>query len=327
MDERRVRAAGNAERGIVLIIVLLVLSTLLAIVGEFALAMRLEATTTLNFRAALAASYLAEAGYHRAVAEILPASLAQQLDEGGLLTFRRSRLEPAKAPVRRDLALGPGRFSYRITDEEARINVNRATPDVLHRLLSELGVERADRDVIVDSILDWRDPNEEHRLNGAESDDYYLTLPVPYRSKNADFDSVDELLQVRGVTPALFYGRPESPGLAEYLTVAGSGAVNINTASDVVLRSLGLAQAEVELCTAGRPYADVAALSPQCRRINPRTRSDTFRIDAWGEVPGQGRRTLTALVQRRAGRDGVAQVTPLAWRWNAEEPSGAGGGR
>ncbi|HEV8307656.1 MAG TPA: hypothetical protein VGW35_08295 [Methylomirabilota bacterium] len=307
------------ERGLALIIVLLVLSLLLSVVGEFALAMRLEGTTTANFQASVTATYLAEAGYQRAVAEILPEAIAHHLDETRLLVFRRTRIETPVAPSRRDIALGAGRFSYRISDEEARLNLNRASPDILHRLLTELGVERQIRDVIVDSILDWRDPNEEHRLNGAESE-YYLALPVPYRSKNADFDTVDELLQVRGVTPEIFYGRPESPGLREYLTVAGTGAININTASDVVLRTMGFAQPEVDLLKAGRPYFDLSTLSAQLRRGAQRTRSDTFRIEATGQVGGQGRRTLTVLVQRRPDRAATGvQVATLGWQWKDEE--------
>jgi general secretion pathway protein K len=318
---RRLRLPGvqDSECGVALIFVLLVLSLLLAVVGEFAQAMRLEGTTTLNFRNAVTTAHLAEAAYQRAAAEILPEAVDQELDERGFLVFRRTRVGTATAPPRLDLALGPGLISYRITDEESRINLNRATPQLLHRLLTEVGVERTARDVIVDSILDWRDPNEEHRLNGAESD-YYTTLPVPYRSKNADFDSVDELLQVRGMTREILYGRPLSPGLAESLTVAGSGAINVNTVSVPVLRTLGFAQAEADLLAAGRPYRDLSTLSTQLRRGNQRTRSETFRIEAWGNLSvGQSARTLTAIVQRRAGRDGTVRVIPLSWRWSPDE--------
>ena len=314
----RAGAGVRNERGLALVIVLLVLSLLLAIAGEFALAMRLEGTTTLNFRAAVAAGYLAEGAYQRALAELAPDAIAQHLDETGLLVFRRSRNETVKAPDRRDIALGPGRFSYEITDEDARLNLNRMSPEQLHRLLTELGAERDARDVIVDSTQDWRDANEEHRLNGAESD-YYLGLPVPYRSKNADFDSVEELLQVRGVTPRIFYGTPEKPGLVEYLTVAGSGRVNLNTTSDLVLRTLGLAQAEVDLCKAGRPYFNPNDMSQRCRQVAPQVTSSSFRIEATGEVPGQGRRTLRAVVQRQSAPGGAPRVTLRSWQWTHDE--------
>ena len=44
-------------------------------------------------------------------------------------------------------------------------------------------------DVMLDSWQDWRDTNEEHRINGAESEDTYLKLSVPYRSKNGKVDT------------------------------------------------------------------------------------------------------------------------------------------
>jgi general secretion pathway protein K len=323
-----------SDAGVALILVLLILALLLTIVAEFAQAMRLEAVTATNFRSALAETWLAEAAYQRATAEILPDALDHELDLNGLLMFRRARLEIPKVPERIDLSAGPRRLSYRLTDESARINLNRASRDVLDRLLQEAGVEKSDRDVIVDSILDWKDPNDEHRLNGAESD-YYLALPVPYKSKNADFDSVDELLQVRGVTRALLYGRAEFPGLAEYLTIVGNNAINVNTASPLVLRVLGFAPAEVELLVSRRPYLDLTALPPGLRRGNLRANSDTFRIEAWAGGATPNGRVLTAVVQRQAGPGqpgqrqtgvgrpsgeevgaGQVRVTPLSWRWS-----------
>jgi general secretion pathway protein K len=319
--------ALRSERGIALIVVLLLLGLLLTIVAEFAQAMRLEAVTATNFRSGVSETWLAEAAYQRALAEILPEALDHELDLKGVLVFRRSRIGAPTAPERLDVSIGPGRLSYRITDETARINLNRLSRDGLDRLLQELDVEKADRDVIVDSVQDWRDPNEEHRLNGAESD-YYTTLSPPYRSKNADFDSVDELLQVRGVTRALLYGHGETPGLAEFVTVASTGGINVNTASPLVLRSaLGLAQAEVDLLIARRPYADLTTLPPGLRRGTQRTTSDTFRIEAWAGGPAPAGRVLTAVVERQTGT-GQVDVVPRTWRWSdvARVPAAPGAG-
>jgi general secretion pathway protein K len=332
---RRARPAGSeSDAGIALIVVLLILALLLTIVAEFAQAMRLEAVASTNFRSALSETWLAEAGYQRALAEILPDALSQELDVKGALVFRRARLGTPPVPTRTDLRVDPGRVSYRLTDESARLNLNRATRDVLDRLLQEVGVEKTDRDVIIDSIQDWRDPNEEHRLNGAESD-YYLALPVPYRSKNADFDSVDELLQVRGVTRDLLYGRGGTPGLIEYLTVFGTGAVNVNTVGPTVLRALGYAEAEIDLLSGRRPFADPAEIPGALRRANLTTRSETFRIEAWGGGATPSGRVLTAVVQRQSATAQV-QATPLAWRWSdatrsattaTESPVSPGAGR
>jgi type II secretory pathway component PulK len=293
---------------------MLLLALLVTIVAEFAQAMRLEAVTAMNFRAAVAETWLAQAGHQRAIAEILPEALAHELDATGALAFRRVRGVVPQVPGRLDVALDPGRLSYRLTDENARLNLNLVTRDILDRLLQELSLEKSARDIILDSIQDWRDNNEEHRLNGAESD-YYQTLPVPYRSKNANFDTVDELLQVRGVTREILYGRPDAPGLIEHLTVWGTGAVNVNTASATVLRTLGFAPAEIDLLTARRPYGDLGEMPPGLRRGRLRTRSDTFRIEAWAGGPTPAGRVLTAVVERRA-EAGQIEVVPLAWRWS-----------
>jgi len=44
----------------------------------------------------------------------------------------------------------------------------------------------AESDIIVDSILDWMEPGDLHRLNGAKTDDYYKTSPaVPLQEWSA----------------------------------------------------------------------------------------------------------------------------------------------
>ena len=314
MRGRAGRARLRSEEGMALLMVLLGLSLILLVVSEFAQAMRLEAATTSNFRRAIAAMHLAEAGYYRAVAEILAESRAEELDARGNLVFRRTdQTTRVEAPPRLDVALGAERFSYRITDESARIQLNRASPDLLGRLLDAMGVERATRDVIVDSILDWRSTGENHRLNGAKSD-YYLALPVPHRSKNADFDTVEELGQVRGVTREILYGHGTAARLVDVVTVAGTGAINVNTVEPVVLRVLGFAEAEIDLLLAKRPYADLAGLPGPVRRGSQRTRSDVFRIEAWGGGT-EPTRTLVAVVRRSTDPTGAAGVTPLSWQW------------
>ena len=233
------------ERGFALLAVLLVLA-LLGIVGaEFAYSMHLEASAVRAWKDSMGAAHLAEAGVEQAIREIAAGSANVSLAVDGLLTFYTSdRLALPRLPRTR-VRLGAGEFSYRITDEEARVNVNSAPPDRLDRLLQCLGVDKIARDQIVDSILDWIDPNDEHRLNGAESDDYYLKLPIPYRAHNARLDSVTELLQIKGVTGAFFNGVDGKPGLADALTVKSQGAVNVNTAGPLVFCAMNVSEAEI----------------------------------------------------------------------------------
>jgi general secretion pathway protein K len=57
--------------------------------------------------------------------------------------------------------------------------------------------------VLAERVLDWRDPSELHRLNGAKDADY-RAAGFSYGPRNGPFQTVDELKLVMGVTPALF---------------------------------------------------------------------------------------------------------------------------
>jgi general secretion pathway protein K len=303
------RPAGRP--GFALVAVLLVLALLGVVGAEFSYSMRLEASAVRAYKDTILATHLAEAAIEQAIREIVADAPFVAPAQDGLLTFyTRERTAIDRLP-RAEVPLGPGHFTYRISDEEARLNLNTSPPERIDRLLQGLGLDKSARDSLVDSLQDWRDPNEEHRLNGAESDDYYLKLPVPYRARNANLESVTELLQIRGVTPALFHGAKTNPGLAEYVTVKSQGPVNLNTASAPVLRAMGLADAEiVEVLQARReaPYATVGRFAGRGLVVTTRT----FRIDAEGLVEGQVRARLTAIVQKRA-EQATGAVAVLEW--------------
>jgi general secretion pathway protein K len=302
----------TSQRGFALIAVLLVLALLGVVGAEFGFAMRLEATAVRAWKEDIAAAHLAEAAVEQAIREIVvDAAFVVVADDGELTFYNRERGALPRLP-RAKVALGGGEFSYRLSDEEARINLNTAAPDRLGRLLQGLGIDKSARDTVIDSLQDWRDPNEEHRLNGAESDDYYLKQPVPYRARNGNLDSVNELLQIRGVTPAMVRGDDGSPGLADLVTVKTPGQVNVNTAGPLVLRALGLSDAEIiEIGQTRRdgPYASVPG------RLGGRglvVTSRTFRVEAEGLVDGRVRARLTAIVQKRTeGSEGAIAI--LEW--------------
>jgi len=96
---------------------------------------------------------------------------------------------------------------YGVVDESGKLNINALiaadpTGQVLHDALMMLPNMTED---VADAIVDWVDPDDTPRANGAESS-VYLTLPNPYRAKNGPIHTLDELLLVRGVTPQLLYG-------------------------------------------------------------------------------------------------------------------------
>jgi type II secretory pathway component PulK len=306
------RARGaRGEHGFALVAVLLVLAVLGIVGAEFAFSMRLEASAVRAYKDAMLGSHLAEAAVEQAKREIVADYRFVGFKDDLVTFYAADGTEIPRLP-RQKVPLGSGTFSYTITDEQSRLNVNTATPDRLDRLLLCREIDKSVRDVIVDSVQDWRDANEEHRLNGAESEDTYLKLEVPYRSHNRNLDSVRELLQVKGVTPALLYGTPDKPGLAADLTVkTAQGRPNINTVGWNVFCALGGAQAEfgtIEQLRRDHPFTT----PPSQIAASFDVTSTTFRIEAEGAVDGRAGARVTAVVQKRTGTAGMA-VAVLEW--------------
>ena len=291
------------ERGFALIAVLLVMALVGVIGAEFAYSMRLEALAVRGYKEATIATHLAEAAVEQAIREIANDFTYVGLDDQGVLTFYRPDQTPLPRLPREKVPLGAGQFTYRLNDEEARINVNAAPPDRLDRLLQALGLKKAERDTIVSSIQDWRDANDDHRLNGAESDDTYLKLPVPYRARNGNLESTSELLQIKGVTPAIFTGADGRPGLSDLVSVGTPGPVNLNTAPPLVLRALGLADAEISEIEQARRSTPYTVVPGRFAGRGFAVTTRTFRIEAEGLVDGRVRARLTAVVQRRLEGD------------------------
>lgn len=113
-----------------------------------------------------------------------------------------------------------------LIDEERKININTASKDVLQSLP---GIDES----IAASIIDWRDADDGMLPHGAERP-YYENLPEPYLCKNALFETLNELLLVKGITPDML------DGVKSYLTVHGNGKININTCSREILEALGI---------------------------------------------------------------------------------------
>jgi len=94
---------------------------------------------------------------------------------------------------------------YGVTDESSKLNINVATRPQLKSLISRFVTEDMNVDELVDALIDWRDEDNTPLEFGAE-DKFYAELDPPYKVKNAPFDTVEELLLVRGFAGGLLYG-------------------------------------------------------------------------------------------------------------------------
>ncbi len=210
----------------------------------------------------------------------------------------------------------------RAGDEAGKVNLNQATDAVLRNLLGAIGLAGAERDAVADAILDWRDADDHHRLSGAEKE-YYLALPEPYEPRNGNFESVEELLLVKGVTPELFYGRTIAlpggetramPGLRDLVTVyTDTAQINVNSAPrEVLLAVPGMTEAAAEAILAfrkTRPFKSTAELKGILGTLGGDslgfTPSNLYALTASGRAAEGGvRHTVRAIVQVGGGPPG-----------------------
>jgi len=241
---------GGQAHGVALIMVLWVMAILSVAVLEFSFAMRTEVNITKNYKDELQLYAAVQGGVQRAIAELIfkHDPRVQQLRK----TLRTEEIPQDKKEWVADgrpysLPFDQGICEIKMMSEAGKVNINLVSESMLRKIITLLGLEGETKDIVVDSILDWRDPDDFYRVNGAEND-YYQSLKEPYRCKNGNFDSIEELLLVRGITPALFYGRKGArkeeekgkmgqTGLKEIFSIYSPGIqMDINSATPIVLK-------------------------------------------------------------------------------------------
>lgn len=268
VQPRPMTTATPARRGSVLIVAMIIIFAIAGMV----LAMGQSARTELQISANEVAA-LGSAAVERGAEQYVLSILAQ--DKDNLSSYSEDQLAR--------VALGTGYFwivrpdygdegmpLYGLVDESSKINVNTADLNTLRRVPNMT-------DAIAGSIIGWRDADDNATAGGAESADYQAGAE-PYRGKNAQFETVEELLLVRDVTRELLYGRPNDADLVtrngwfNYFTVWSkstnttnngsgnastiAGRINVNTAPREVLMTLpNLTEAEVDLMIAERTSA------------------------------------------------------------------------
>ena len=186
---------------------------------------------------------------------------ASDLEEEDVATFKQTgKVSDAVAEESRQGGLFDdknfldfdGDFSAEITDEESKINVNNlanrdttqsiqlnATALQLYgRMSGEENDEwfrehNLDRWELIANLADWVDQdNLRAAAQGGYEDNLYNRLQSPYLTKNAPFDTKEEIRLVEGWQDDV-YDR-----FKDDLTIWGTGKININTASDEQIKGL-----------------------------------------------------------------------------------------
>jgi uncharacterized membrane protein YgcG len=217
---RRIPAHGSSNprrRGSVLLLVLVIVSVLTLAAYNYTQTMTTELEATTMYGADVQAREAADSGI-----EYIATMLGNRADPSQENLQHNPALFMGRTVVQSNRPRGTARFTviapvensthgsairYGLMDESAKLNLNLLLTmglddDEIHTMLLNIPgmtVETAD------AILDWIDADDTKRQYGAESETYAGMNP-PYKAKNGPLESLDELLMVQGVTPALLYG-------------------------------------------------------------------------------------------------------------------------
>jgi general secretion pathway protein K len=226
----------SSQKGIALLIVLWVMMILMVTVFSFSVMTRAETYGTLAFKEGVEKKFLAEAGIERGIMEMIYRSVNQN-QTVTLVGKEVWKLDGTAYTV----DMGGSGYVIRIIDDSGKISLNSLTDAsgiIVKNLLINQGVSPENADIIIDSILDWKDADDLHRLNGAESD-YYLSLPNPYKARNTPFETLEMLILVKGVTSEILYGTDKKKGIIHFLTLYSTmSQININAAPKEILAAL-----------------------------------------------------------------------------------------
>ncbi len=269
-SEFRIPNSEFSRRGQMLIVVLWVMGLVSVAVGSLAV----QTTHALRIGRipleSVQREALAQAAIYQAI-HVLQQDTEQSPQLDSLNDVWATGRDASDRPVFESIPIGDGQFSIGhdedghlaagLIDEERKLNLNTASADALAQLISLTGVMGTMApQAIADAIVDWRDEPVGIACQGQ-------SLPC----HNAPLQTVDELRLVPGMTPELF------DALHPYVTVYGSGAVNVNTAPAIVLDAMrcpGAALVEQRATPFTSP-------PPTCPASTVTSTAFTVAVEAW----------------------------------------------
>ncbi|MFU8848116.1 MAG: general secretion pathway protein GspK [Opitutales bacterium] len=214
--------------------------------------------------------------------------------------------------------------SVQITDEGGKLPINTMDEALLNKMLEEtfdfdFGTARE----LSSMLLDWIDPDDIKRLNGAESEDYLRRNP-PYRAANGPLQSLEELRLIK-VWEDEFFNQDGQPNerfmqLSRLVSVYYSGVINLNNAPAEVLELLALHEGYDEdflFDGLDQPYLTQtpASANPATSGVEAKLLRVTVSLRR-GNVPY----TISALVEPNFSTEGAASGAMPGRRSRSDSP-------
>jgi general secretion pathway protein K len=301
------------NRGVVLLLVLSVVALFTAMIVSFSADEGLDIELAYNFKDSLQAQYIARAG-------VEAASVILSEDDAKYDSLDEQWANFAEYAVASSSYLDDAQFSGTITDERSKFDINSLALTnqrefriaQFKRLFTGLNIDISDDELddLVNAVIDWLDADSEATF-GAE-EEYYQSLEPPYHCKNGLMDSPEEILLVKGMKNEYFYGTENYEGIQNYVTVSSEGKININTASETVLKSLSdrITEDVVSSILECRPFVDPAYDCIRGIDLNDGSAESTwikstldvkstkFRVDIKGIMPSGALVNVKAVLER-----------------------------
>lgn len=288
---------SRTDRGIALIIVMTVLLMLSILAGGFAYSMKVETRLAQNQGHEDEMEWLARSGVELA-RYVLSLQLSLSREPWDSLNQKWAGGVGVTNEALADITLennplGNGIFSIKIIDQERKFNINAADIMILQQAMTLLGVDAADSPTIVDSILDWRDPDDDPHLSGVESR-FYQSLNPPYYAKDGPIDDISELLFINGITPELYGGAGYDTNAFETPSMVGATVVAGSVNNPMTIGGLGAA-----------PSVAGGLKELFCAISGPQVNINTASASVLQLIPGIDPNVAQGILTFRAGPDGV----------------------
>lgn len=215
----RARSRRESKRGFALVTVIWGVALIALLIVSYMSTARLRLQMAFNLAGAAQADLLAEAALNQTALFLL-----SERQSGGLFPqgpFGAPAERPLHDGAPRFCALASGAAAISIEEESGKVDLNAAPQKLLQTLVTGLGVAPGDADAIAAGIVAFRTPP---LLNGAASVEALEPgkSDKPFGLKRAPFQSIAELDQAPGVSPALY--RMLSPLVTVYSRSPGVDA-------------------------------------------------------------------------------------------------------
>ncbi|MBU0728263.1 MAG: general secretion pathway protein GspK [Proteobacteria bacterium] len=213
----------NDGFALLVVIVVLLLTTFLA--SQLIMQVRTETKITFNAKKRTTERFLAQGGINLAIFRLIddPLNTDDEEYDKDLLGYTYE-----------ETSLSTGKILYYVVNEAGKIDLNSAPPRLLELFLEYHGLEENQIATVLDSLLDWRDADDFHRLNGAEQD-YYQGLEDPYVPRNGNLEDPGEVFMVNGMEILRGKFDPEAVFTVHNFRGKYKGKINFNSLTPAML--------------------------------------------------------------------------------------------